>query len=142
MLVRAAEAAGDTARESLAWELSARGGAGAFGLRRAEATSTGVRRLVLARLHAEDELFRGEAAQAVKTAQAAFRLTGPAVSTHGPPAWKHVVLHDVADELERWDTLTVEEANLALELARAEALSHLGQAGETRRAFEGIEARL
>lgn len=141
MLIRAAEGSGDAARLSLAWELSARGGAGVYGLRRAESTASGVRRLVLARLQAEDELFRGEAGLAAKTAQAAFRSTGPATLA-GPAAWCAVVMRDVHDELERWDTVTAEEASLALELTRAEALSNLGQASETRKAFEAVQTRL
>lgn len=139
MLIRSAESSGDTARQSLAWELSSRAASSAFGLRRAETLSTGVRRLVLARMHSEDELFRGEAAQAVKTAQTVFR---PGVTSSGPSSWNAVVLRDVSDELERWDLISTEEANLALELARAEALSHLGQASDTQRAFEAVQTRL
>ena len=53
-----------------------------------------------------------------------------------------MVLEGVPDELERWDRLTPEEAQLALELVRAESVSQLAQAAETRKAFEAIESRL
>lgn len=142
MSIRAAESIGDAARVSLAWELTARSGAAAFALRRAEASATGVRRLVLTRMRAEDELFHGGAAQAAKTAQTAFRQVGSSSLGNGPAPWCQLVLRDVRDELEQWETLTTEEASCALELARAEALSHLGQGGETRRAFEGVQSRL
>ena len=140
-IIRAADAAKDTTRASLAWELSARSGGGTFSWRKAESTAYGVRRLVLARLLAEEELFRGEVQKAASTALASSRLS----PTGGPPipdAWHEATLGTVTDELERWDRLTVEEAQIALELTRAEAIAQLGQAAETRRAFESVESRL
>ncbi|MFZ5441262.1 MAG: tetratricopeptide repeat protein [Myxococcota bacterium] len=140
-LIRSAEAAHDTQVASFAWELSARLGGGLFALRKAEASASGVRRLVLGRLIAEDELFRGEVQRSLATVTATTRLT-----TTPPPAlpagWGPLVLSGVKDELERWDVLTVDEAQLCLELTRAEALSQLGQAADTRRAFEQVEQRL
>ena len=133
--IRAAEAVKDATRASLAWELSARSGGGAFALRRAELGAQGVRRLVLLRLLAEEELFRGEVQKAVATALSGSRLSvTPPASIPAP--WLEATLRGVTDELERWDRLTVEEAQLALELTRAEAISQLGQATETRRAFD------
>ena len=139
--IRAAETAKDATRASLAWELSARNGGGAFALRRAELGAHGVRRLVLLRLLAEEELFRGEVQKSAATALAASRLplTAPASI---PAPWLEATLRGVTDELERWDRLTVEEAQVALELARAEAIAQLGQAAETRRAFDAVEVRL
>lgn len=140
-VIRAADAVKDTTRASLAWELSARSGGGVFAWRKAEATAHGVRRLVLARLLAEEELFRGDVQKAAASALAGSRLapTAPAVI---PETWHEATLRGVTDELERWDRLTAEEAQIALDLARAEAISQLGQAAETRRAFDAVEARL
>lgn len=140
-VIRAAEGAMDTTRASLAWELSARSGGGVFAWRKAESLAHGVRRLVLGRLLAEEELFRGEVQKAAATALASARLSpsaGPAI----PDVWHEATLGHVTDELERWDRLTLEEAQIALELTRAEAVAQLGQAEETRRAFESVETRL
>lgn len=140
-VIRAADAVKDFTRASLAWELSARTGGGALAWRKAEQGASGVRRLVLARLLAEEELFRGEVQKSAATALAASRLalTAPAAI---PETWHEVTLQGVEDELERWDRLTGEEAQIALDLARAEATAQLGQATETRRAFEAVDARL
>ena len=140
LIIRGAEAVGDSARASLAWELSSRTSGAIYGLRRAESTAVGVRRFVLARMLAEDELSRGEAAQAVKTVQAAFRLTAPPL--WGARELDPVVLRSITEELERWDTLTNEEAALALELTRAEAHAGLGQLEDARRAFFSVQQRL
>lgn len=140
-LIRAAEAAHDSHRASYAWELSARLGGGLFALRKAEAAASGVRRLVLGRLIAEDELFRGEVQRSVATATTTARAAG-SLGTAVPAVWTEVLLRGVTDELERWDLLSADEAQLSLELLRAESLSQLGQAGETRRAFEQVEVRL
>ncbi len=139
--IRAAEASGDVGRVSLAWELAAKLGGGGFALRKAEAAATGTRRLVLGRLLAEDELFRGEVQRAVTTAANVGRLAAVGPSSV-PEAWLEAVARESTDELERWDRLSPEEALIALELVRAEALSQLGQASETRRAFEAVELRL
>jgi tetratricopeptide (TPR) repeat protein len=139
--IRAAEATGDAVRLSLAWELSARLGGGPFSLRKAEAGASGVRRQVLARMLAEDELFRGEVQRAVTNAQAASRL--PTASPASlPAAWLQVINRETPDELERWDALTPEEASCSLDLVRAEGLAQLGQPAETKRAFEALESRL
>lgn len=140
-VIRAAEANKEQTRASLAWELSARSGGGAFALRAAEGGAQGVRRLVLLRLLAEDELFRGEVQKAAATALSGSRLA-PSAAVPIPPTWFEATLHGVTDELERWDQLSNEDAQIALELTRAEAISQLGQAAETRRAFEGVEVRL
>jgi tetratricopeptide (TPR) repeat protein len=140
-VIRAAEAARDAARVSLAWELSARNGGGAFAWRKAESTAQGVRRQVLARLLAEDESFRGDVQKAAVTALTGTRLPF-APNPPLPKPWQDMVLEGVTDELERWDRLTPEEAQLALELVRAESASQLAQAAETRKAFDAIEARL
>lgn len=140
-VIRAAESAQDTTRASLAWELWARSGGGAFAWKKAEQGATGVRRLVLARLLSEEELFRGDVQKSVATALAGSRLAVTPASTI-PQAWHEATLQGVTDELERWDQLGAEEAQIALDLARAEAISQLGQAGDTRRAFEAVEARL
>ena len=140
-IIRAAEAVKDTTRASLAWELAARAGGGTFAWRKAESLANGVRRLVLARLLAEEELFRGEVQKAATTAQASARLS-PAAGPPIPDAWHEATMGRVTDELERWDRITLEEAQIALELTRAEAVSQLGQAAEPRRAFESIESRL
>jgi tetratricopeptide (TPR) repeat protein len=139
--IRAAEAAGDSLRVSLAWELSARLGGGSFALRKAEAAASGVRRLVLGRMLAEDEAFRGEVQRSISTAQTVSRQSAIGVTTV-PAAWLEVITRETPDELERWDRLTSDEATTALELVRAEALSQLGQPTESRRAFESVEARL
>lgn len=139
--IRAAEASRDTTRASLAWELTARIGGGAYALKKAETSASGVRRLVLQRLLSEDELFRGDAQRAAASASAATRLK-PGSDALMPAQWKLAALASITDELEQWDRLTVDEAVLSLELVRAEALSALGQSNETRRAFEAVETRL
>lgn len=140
-VIRAAEAANDSVRASLAWELSARHGGGPYAWRKAEAGAQGVRRQVLTRLLAEEESFRGDVQKAAVSALTGTRL---AFASNGalPPTWRELNLENVSDELERWDRLTPEEAQLALELVRAESSSQLAQATETRRAFEALEARL
>ena len=140
-VIRAADLAKDATRASLAWELTARSGGGAFAFRRAEASAQGVRKLVLARLLAEEELFRGDVQRAMSTALAGSRLTSGSAAPI-PDAWHEATLGGVTDELDRWDHLSAEEALVALDLARAEASSQLGQAQETRRAFEAVDGRL
>ncbi len=140
-VIRAADAVKDFTRASLAWELCARTGGGVAAWRKAELGASGVRRLVLARLLAEEELFRGDVQKSAATALAASRLTLSAAAAI-PEVWHEATLQGVEDELERWDRLTGEEAQIALDLARAEAISQLGQATETRRAFEAVDARL
>jgi tetratricopeptide (TPR) repeat protein len=111
-------------------------------LKRAEQSAVGVRRLVLARRLSEEELFRGEAARASSTAQAAMRGASASPVTVSA-AWRTALLeHGSGDELDRWDLLTLDEALAALELARAEALCALGVARDTTAAFEAVRARL
>lgn len=141
LLVRAAEASGDGVRATLAHELASRVDANPEALGRALQRAVGVRRLVLARRQVEERAFRGEVAQAVADAAAAVRQVPPG-ATALPPGWAELVFDGVEDELERWDRLSVEEAGVGVELARAEALSQLGRAGDTARAFQGLEERL
>lgn len=132
---------GDTLRASLSYELLARSPPPAVALAKAEAGATGVRRLVLARRLAEDELFRGESQRALATVNAALRLPGAGSATLLAP-WLPLLQREAADELERWTELGAEEAFVALDLLRAEILSQLAQTAETRRAFTDVEARL
>ena len=73
-VIRAAEAANNPARVSLAWELSARNGGGPFAWRKAESSAQGVRRQVLARMLAEEESFRGDVQKSAVTALTGTRL--------------------------------------------------------------------
>lgn len=141
LLVRAAEGGGDGARATLARELLVRTQQDLESLARAYAGATGVRRLVLARRLVEERAFKGEVAQAVADAAAALRQV-PAGATTLPPGWAELLFDGVEDELERWDELTLDEASASVELARAEALSQLGRAGDTARAFQALEERL
>ncbi|MEW5738466.1 MAG: tetratricopeptide repeat protein [Myxococcota bacterium] len=141
LLIRSAEAMGDSERASLALELWHRADRVPEALTRAAAGARGVRRLVLARRAVEDRAFRGEVAQAVADAAAAVRAV-PQGATTPPPGWAELLFQGVEDELERWDRLTLDEASVSVELARAEALSQLGRANETLQAFQGVEARL
>lgn len=141
LVIRASEASGDSVRASLAWELWGRSAGGVAALRRAEATATGVRRLVLARKIAEEEVFAGEAQKALATLSTAMR-GGVGNGIAVPPAWREIFFRDVGDELERWDRLSPDEAFAALELARAETLSQLGNAPDAKSAFAAVEAKL
>ena len=141
LLIRAAQAAGDVSRASLALELWFRAGGGPTALAQAVDAARGVRRLVLARRAVEEQAFRGEVTAAVAAAAAAVRAV-PAGTTVIPPGWGRLLLQGVEDELERWDRLTQDEAAVGVELARAEALSQLGRTGETTRAFQGVQERL
>lgn len=141
LLVRASEHAGDAERASLARELWHRVSARPELLDQAAAAARGVRRLVLARRAAEERAFRGEVARAVADAAAALRAVPPG-TTAVLPGWAEPLFDGLDDELDRWDRLTADEATTAIELARAEALSQLGQAGDTARAFEAVAQRL
>lgn len=121
----------------LRWRLTGEEG----DLRLAARDAAGVRRLVLARLLAEAELFRGDVQRALNTATSAARQSSFG-STKLPQEWVERLHHETGDELERWVSLSHDEAQVALELVRAEALSHLGVAHDTRRAFEQLESRL
>lgn len=113
---------------------------GAARLEHALKAASGVRRLVLLRRLAEVKLFLGQPADALKVLSLATRADGatPAASV----ATVSVFAAQHRGVLDRWETLTVDEAQAALELVRAECWSYLAKKEETERAFRELERRL
>ncbi len=108
--------------------------------------ATGVRRLVLQRRLAEVRLYLGQP-QVVSSAGAPARAAPGLLPDHGPsklPASPvgHLLQALSPSPLDRWERLDAETAQVALELVRAEALSHLVKKEETQRAFAAVERRL
>lgn len=109
-------------------------------LRRALEHSDGTRRLVLLRRLIDLEIVAGRVKPALERLAAGFARP----SAPGPvPAPVRAALQAlVTDPLDDWTRLGTEEALIALELVRGEALSQMGESVETRRLFEAIQRRL
>lgn len=101
----------------------------------------GVRRLVVLRRLAELKLFLGRAEEAVASLQA---VTRAGVSNRAQPQSRALELMAAQSLtiLDRWSTLSADEALLALDIARGECLSHLLRRDETERVFLELEKRL
>jgi tetratricopeptide (TPR) repeat protein len=143
VLVPLAEAVLDAPTASLWNEACATASGGraesAARLERALKTASGVRRLVLLRRLAEVKLFHGQPAQALRVLSLATRADGATVASAATAA---VLAAQHRGVLDRWETLTYDEAQAALELVRAESWSHLSKKEETERAFQELERRL
>ncbi|MBF5042365.1 AAA family ATPase [Aggregicoccus sp. 17bor-14] len=109
-------------------------------LRAAMESATGTRRVVLQRRLGEEENVAGESQRALATFAA--RPASFAPPSPLPSALVARVAALIEDPLERWDSLSVDEASISLELARSEALSHIGKSEDTAAAFSLLEARL
>ena len=111
-------------------------------LERALQASTGVRRLVLLRRIAELKLFLGLPEDALTVIASAGRVT---VLKPQPlpdvPAGRWLA-STWRSPLDAWPALSTDEALAALELVRAECLSHLVRKEETQKAFRTLEHRL
>jgi tetratricopeptide (TPR) repeat protein len=140
LLVQIAAARRDSTTESLGHELLSREPGGLEALRKAEALAVGVRRMVLARRIADEELFRGEVEHALSTARRALGISR--IGSTNYPAWLPALFMGVEDELDHWAALGDDEALLSVEITRADALAQLGRTGETTATFEGIEPKL
>lgn len=126
--------------EAWAENLSSRAEATAA-LQKAMAGASGVRKLVLARRVAEAELFFGKPAQALATLSGVVRGP-PAPSPLPPVAAGRILSSQPRKALDRWDYLSPEEALAAVDLVRAECLSHLVKKEDTVAAFEELEKKL
>ena len=105
-------------------------------------SAQGVRRLVLLRRIAEVKLFLGLPDDAITLLASAGR------PTPGPlNAWPHGAVGRVLESqqrgvLDRWDTLTHDEAVVSLEVVRAECVSYLVKKEDTQRAYAELEKKL
>ncbi len=111
-------------------------------LEQAVRTAMGVRRLVLLRRIAEVKLFLGQPDAAIAVVASAGRV---AAVTHEPlPAsaagW--VLGGQKRGVLDRWESLSVDEAMAALDLVRAESVSYLVKKEETQKAFTDLQKKL
>ena len=141
LLARGLEALGEPARASLAWEAVHRLTGQPDALARAAVSAVGVRRLVLARRLAEERVVKGQVREGLADAIAAQRAAHGAATTE-PGLLQAWLFPPGVDPLEVWSHLSADEALVALELARAEASSSLGQVPETRAAFTALGERL
>lgn len=103
--------------------------------------ATGVRRLVLLRRVADLQVLAGRPDQALETLKPVSRAPPLVSSIPATPAGR-VVSAWLRAPLDRWHALTPEAALLAVDLTRAEALSHQVKKEETRAAFAELERRL
>ncbi|MDQ3266966.1 MAG: tetratricopeptide repeat protein [Myxococcota bacterium] len=109
-------------------------------LRRALEQAEGTRRLVLLRRLTEQEISAGRVRPALERLTAGYAR--PATLGPVPAPVRAALLALTTDPLDDWTRLGTEEASIALELVRGEALSQLGESVETRRAFEALQRRL
>jgi tetratricopeptide (TPR) repeat protein len=126
-----------------AWSFSLGGRAETIArLESAVRAATGVRRLVLLRRIAELKLFLGSPDEAIATVNLALK------SAQAPPtplpelAVGRVLALQLTQVLNRWDRLSTEEAQVALELVRAECVADLVKKEDTQKAFADLEKRL
>ncbi|MEW5740534.1 MAG: tetratricopeptide repeat protein [Myxococcota bacterium] len=103
--------------------------------------ATGVRRLVLLRRVADLQVLAGRPEHALETLKPVARTPPPVSSLPGTPAGR-VVSTWLRAPLDRWHALTPDAALLAVDLTRAEALSHLVKKEETQAAFSELQRRL
>lgn len=101
----------------------------------------GVRRVVLLRRIAELHVLAGQPERALETLKTVSRGVPPVSSLPGTPAGRAVNAL-VRAPLDRWHALVPDAALAAVELTRAEALSHLVRKEETQAAFTELERRL
>jgi tetratricopeptide (TPR) repeat protein len=105
-------------------------------------SAQGVRRLVLLRRVAEVKLFLGLPDEAISVVVSAGRA-GKAVAEPLPDsAVGRVLAAQARGVLDRWESLSVDEALCALELVRAECVSYLVKNEDTQSAYGELEKRL
>lgn len=111
-------------------------------LEQAVRSAMGVRKLVLLRRIAEVKLFLGQPDEAIAVVVSAGR---PAASPPLPlPASSvgRVLGAQPRGVLDRWDSLSTDEAMVALDVVRAESISYLVKKEDTQRAFSELQKRL
>jgi tetratricopeptide (TPR) repeat protein len=112
-------------------------------LRQALEQARGVRRLTLLRLISNQERYSGNAEQGLATlTETGTNPAGPEPILTLPAALQQKLAALNPDPLARWETLELGEAQIALELARADTLAHLGQVPEARESFEALQAQV
>ena len=110
-------------------------------LEQALADAVGVRKVVLLRRLADAQIFAGQPDAALRTLEP-LGHSSPA-PTPLPPGTAGAVLHALKRPLvDQWDVLSPDASLAAVELSRAEALSHLVRRDDTIRAFEEAHHRL
>ncbi len=103
--------------------------------------SNGVRRVALHRRIADAQLLAGQPDKALATLQGVGRgasAESPKLSSPGGEA----LSAQPRALLDRWESLSLDEANASVELVRAEAWSHLVRKEETVAAFGALERKL
>jgi tetratricopeptide (TPR) repeat protein len=107
----------------------------------AAANAQGARRAVLLRRIADAQLFAGQPEKTLATLSTIGRasLAASPVPT-GPVA--RVLAAQARPLLDRWESLSSDEALAMVDLTRAEALSHLVKKDDTTKAFGDLEKRL
>ncbi len=116
--------------EAVAWlELAAR-------------SAMGVRKLVLLRRIAEVKLFLGQPDEAIAVVLGAGRPSPSAAQRLPASAAGRVLSGQVRGVLDRWESLSTDEALASLEVVRAESISYLVKKEETQKAFTDLEKRL
>jgi class 3 adenylate cyclase/tetratricopeptide (TPR) repeat protein len=104
--------------------------------------SRGVRKLVLYRQAAEAETFNGEGEKALETLAEASLAADPLIQQDIPADISPWLGWLNRDPLGRWEDLSLEEAAVALDLTRGDALTQLGRVDEARQVYESIVPRL
>ncbi len=110
-------------------------------LESALAAAHGVRRLVLLRRLAEQKPFLGRPEEALASLQLGGRTV---LSTARQPRSRalDILATQPLGVLDRWDTLSSDEALLAIDILKGECLSHLLRREETEKVFVDLEKRL
>ncbi|MGV3620516.1 MAG: tetratricopeptide repeat protein [Archangium sp.] len=111
-------------------------------LEQALKAAQGVRRLVLLRRIAEVKLFLGLPDDAIAVVQSAGRSAGATLEALPDSTVGRLLDSQPRGPLDRWESLTHDEATAALELVRAECVSHLVKKDETQQAFTALEKKL
>ncbi|MDP3158050.1 MAG: hypothetical protein Q8N23_35595 [Archangium sp.] len=105
-------------------------------------SAVGVRKLVLLRRIAEVKLFLGQPDEAIAVVLGAGRPSPAAAQPLPASAAGRVLGGQVRGVLDRWESLSIDEALAALEVVRAESISYLVKKEETQKAFTDLEKRL
>ena len=109
--------------------------------------ATGVRRLALAYLAAEAEVFAGDGEKALATIAEALDEqagdAGPSAAAGQTPEIIQGLLTTLnSDALARWQQLTQAEASAVLKLARGKTLTNLGRVEDARQVFQALGREL
>ena len=111
-------------------------------LEHAVRSALGVRKLVLLRRIAEVKLFLGQPDAALAVVASAGRAAPASPEPLPASAAGWVLGGQTRGVLDRWESLSVDEAMCALDLVRAESVSYLVKKEETQKAFTDLQKRL